>query len=136
MFIIQGKALINGNPAKRNITVLESSTNTVVVRGQSVGQTGEWLVEVPDDYQGYIVIISDDYGKAMELNTEYQLGDVIIPDVWVSKRWICTTAGTTGEVEAEPWDDVLMAGSAVFTAVEIFEAEIFAPVKPKEVGAL
>ncbi len=122
---VKGVTRVAGAGRPRDIAIMTAAYLGVLKKLKS-SSDGSYLVNFYDVSDPLMIIHYDDYGFPLALSTAYAIGDIIHPTTPNGYRYICTTAGTSGNSSpTEPWSTTtsLISGSAIFTPVPVYAAE-------------
>lgn len=125
IYAIKGITKVGGESRSRRCRAHSSADFKQVATAVSAND-GKYLLNCQRYSDHVYVTHSDDYGSKIVANRPYTLGDVVHPSIPNGYRYICTTAGETGNIlPAEPWSisSNVIAGTAIFNPTPVYAAE-------------
>ncbi|WP_460883016.1 hypothetical protein, partial [Pseudaeromonas pectinilytica] len=93
----------------------------------SAADNGSYLLNCGWYTDHVAVVHRDDYGKLFVASKVYALGERIHPATPNGYAYECTKAGTSSATEPTSWPTTgtLISGSAIFTALPVYQPETF-----------
>lgn len=135
---IQGRVSVEGLAKIRRVIAV--SMDTIDGAHQVVGQTytngdGEYVIDMVGFLDPVYLIVPDDHGQEFQASHAYLAGERVYPSApkFTGLVYECTSPGTSG-AEPAAWPDhvgdVVVTGTAAFTAREFFQPAVRGPIKP------
>lgn len=125
IYAVKGITKIGGQGRSRRCRAHSSADFKQIATANSAND-GKYLLNCQRYSDHVYVTHADDYGSKMVANRPYSLGDVVHPLTPNGYRYVCTTAGATGDtLPAEPWSvsSNVIAGTAIFSPTPVYAAE-------------
>ncbi|HHQ4453104.1 TPA: hypothetical protein ACSP0N_003753 [Aeromonas veronii] len=130
-YAIKGVSNVGGSPRQRQGAVF--TENGLRYKAFDTKSDGGFFVNLNDISTPVILLIYDDIGAQVAINTAYSLNQIIHPATPNGFRYRCTLAGNSGAtIPPEPWSTttVLTIGAAKFTPEPVYEPKAHGPLLP------